>query len=386
MANPQPDQFTKLSNEIIKQIMISKFSKRQLSILKLIWRCSYGFGKKVAKLLKSDYRAAGVDPSDIKEELNYLEKSRVIYWDEENDLVAFNKDYDQWRISLSKTALKADFDKILQRQFEDMKSSSTENEGIKKLLESDEKRAKQDEEFGNVPNNDRSEFGTSPNDNKEELGNVPNDDKKEFGKVPNRNKNDLVKYQTDNQDEPYDDNDNGGPKEIKHKEINNKNIRNVRKDIIDINSHNMQKSEENQQDDQEQSEAQEHNQESKSDAEQILNYARQKIITNQLAYESLIRDDLEDYSKQVLKRAIDLAVEQQEESENYKRGDPKNGVDIGSWRYIQCFIEQAQKELKGGNQNGRGSESNQQGNGESSKDEGARLQEKAFKLMGFKEE
>lgn len=134
MANPQPDQFTRLSNELLEAVMRSDFTKRQLNILFLIWRCSYGFGKKVAILKKSDFQVVGIYPSDITKELNYLAEAKVIFWDKVNDLIAFNKDYDQWRISLSKAAVngQADFKKILKNQFNEV--SKTLNESISKLL------------------------------------------------------------------------------------------------------------------------------------------------------------------------------------------------------------------------------------------------------------
>ena len=134
MANPQPDQFTRLSNELLEAVMRTDFTKRQLNILFLIWRCSYGFGKKVAILKKGDFQVVGIYPSDITKELNYLAEAKVIFWDEANDLIAFNKDYDQWRISLSKAAVngQADFKKILKNQFNEV--SKTLNESISKLL------------------------------------------------------------------------------------------------------------------------------------------------------------------------------------------------------------------------------------------------------------
>lgn len=134
MANPQPDEYTRLSNELLEAIMKSQFSKRQLNILFLIWRCSYGFGKKVARLKKSDFQAVGVYPGDIKKELNYLNETKVIIWDEKDDLVAFNKDYDRWRISLSRSAVngKIDFSEILKKQFD--KLSETLNSDISKIL------------------------------------------------------------------------------------------------------------------------------------------------------------------------------------------------------------------------------------------------------------
>lgn len=155
----------------------------------------------------------------------------------------------------------------------------------------------------------------------------------------------------------------GSKESIKENVKESNNVRNV----IDINSQNRDTG-------------------NCSNVEKILDYARQKIMTNQLAYESLVNDDLKAHGKKVLIKAIDLAVEQQKEKDNYKRGDPDNGVDIGSWRYIQCFIDQAKEVLEGGEPNGRNSGDNIENDGENRKDEGARLTKKAFEIMGFEEE
>jgi CRISPR/Cas system-associated endonuclease/helicase Cas3 len=65
LANPQVNQFTKLSNELFEAIMQSDFSKRQRNILDLVIRMSYGCGKKIALLrlsvrLKSGHRKRGM--------------------------------------------------------------------------------------------------------------------------------------------------------------------------------------------------------------------------------------------------------------------------------------------------------------------------------------
>jgi len=119
---------------------------------------------------------------------------------------------------------------------------------------------------------------------------------------------------------------------------------------------------------------------------EILDYAKQKIVVNALSREYLINEDLQKHSPEVLKKAIDLAVMQQKSKDNYKRGDPKNGVDIGSWKYIQCFIEEAKEVLEGGKPNGGNSRDDSEDDGEGGKDEGARITKKAFELMGFEEE
>lgn len=78
---------------------------------------------------------------------------------------------------------------------------------------------------------------------------------------------------------------------------------------------------------------------------EMLSYAKQKIVTNVLSSEYLINDDLKTHGPEVVKKSIDLAIDKQKSKSNYSRGDPKNGVDISSWKYIQCFINDARKIL-----------------------------------------
>lgn len=113
MANPQPDRFTRISNELFEAIMQTDFSKRQRSILDLIIRASYGCGKKFALLRPSDFEVVGVYKSHIKKELDYLTRTKVIFRDGER--ISLNKDYDQWRVSLNKTSSQDKLSEILRK-------------------------------------------------------------------------------------------------------------------------------------------------------------------------------------------------------------------------------------------------------------------------------
>ena len=113
MANPQPDKFTRISNELFEAMMQTDFSKRQRSILDLIIRASYGCGKKFAFLKSSDFEVVGVYKSHIKKELDYLIKTKVIFKDGER--ISLNKDYDQWRVSLTKISDQDKLSEILRK-------------------------------------------------------------------------------------------------------------------------------------------------------------------------------------------------------------------------------------------------------------------------------
>jgi len=113
MANPQPDKFTRISNELFEAIMQTDFSKRQRSILDLIIRASYGCGKKFALLRPSDFEVVGVYKGHTKKELDYLVRTKVIFMDGER--ISLNKDYEQWRVSLTKISNQEKLSEILRK-------------------------------------------------------------------------------------------------------------------------------------------------------------------------------------------------------------------------------------------------------------------------------
>lgn len=117
MANPQPNEFTRISNELLEAILLSNYTKRQLNIILLVIRLSYGCGKKYALLRKSDFEIAGIDKSDIKRELDLLVQSGVLIIEEGR--ISLNKDYDRWRISLVRAGSREEFKKILQRNLQE---------------------------------------------------------------------------------------------------------------------------------------------------------------------------------------------------------------------------------------------------------------------------
>lgn len=99
MANPQPtDAHLRIAHSLLEQIMVSGFSKRQLSILLFILRLSWGCGKKEANIPRqSDFEIVGVGKGHIKADLDWLMEAKVIY--RNGNFYGFNKDYDQWRVS-----------------------------------------------------------------------------------------------------------------------------------------------------------------------------------------------------------------------------------------------------------------------------------------------
>ena len=118
---------------------------------------------------------------------------------------------------------------------------------------------------------------------------------------------------------------------------------------------------------------------------EVLHYITAKIKVNKLTKGYLLAKDLEDYSAEVIKKACDIAVWTQQERGNYRQGDPKAGVNINSYKFIRCFIEQAQEllaeESKGGGKDERLATGYQGVNEECKSDEGARLTSRAKELL-----
>ena len=128
MANPQPDKFTRISNELFEAMMQTNFSKRQRNILDLILRASYGCGKKFALLKPSDFEVVGVYKTHIKKELEHLVRSRVIFIDGER--ISLNKDYDQWRFNLNKISNPDKLSEILRKNLScEVTKTVTDNKG-----------------------------------------------------------------------------------------------------------------------------------------------------------------------------------------------------------------------------------------------------------------
>jgi phage replication O-like protein O len=145
MANPQPDKFIKLSNELYEAIMTADFSKRQRKVLDLVIRMSYGCQKKYALLRPIDFELVGIWKVDIQKELKHLEKSKVIFRD--GDRIELNKNYDQWRIGIVKSFDEDKMKALIKRNLEQREVSKTLTEhedGLVKHLPSSKQNTNQE--------------------------------------------------------------------------------------------------------------------------------------------------------------------------------------------------------------------------------------------------
>lgn len=168
MANPQPDEFTRISNELFEAILLSNFKKRQLNIILLVIRLSYGCGRKYAVLRQADFKIIGIDKSDIKKELDQLIQSGVLTIDGER--IALNKDYDRWQIFRAHPGGADKFKQVLKRNLTERTVGETPT-GT-------------DKQVGKIPTCADSTVGNSPTVPAGSVGKTPTFIGEQVGKIP----------------------------------------------------------------------------------------------------------------------------------------------------------------------------------------------------------
>ena len=107
MANPQPDQFTRIANELLDMIPKYKFNGTQLRLVMVVWRYTYGFQRKQHDFsLSFLLEALGLNIKQLKQvkrEVDKLIEFKVLIEVQEPTkytprILTFNKDYDEWTI------------------------------------------------------------------------------------------------------------------------------------------------------------------------------------------------------------------------------------------------------------------------------------------------
>jgi len=101
MANPQPDKFTRISNEILEVLFKKKLSGQELQLILFIMRKTYGFNKKEDYISLSQI-AKALNTSVVRSSqlINKLQQRKIITLKENikgyTKKYSFNKDYEQW--------------------------------------------------------------------------------------------------------------------------------------------------------------------------------------------------------------------------------------------------------------------------------------------------
>lgn len=114
MANVQLENgYFKIANDLFEQFFIRDFTLKQLKVLLLIIRFSYGFHKKVVAVKPQRlFELAYIYRCDIKEELNYLKQNKVIICNFKLGEFQLNKNFDEWKIPYHKLFSEDDLAKL----------------------------------------------------------------------------------------------------------------------------------------------------------------------------------------------------------------------------------------------------------------------------------
>lgn len=87
---------TKISNKILDKIISSNFTKKQLKILLLIIKRSYGIDQPYAVLNKRDFFRAGILPYHVEDEVKKLLVRGVIKWIPDKGMFWINPCVKEW--------------------------------------------------------------------------------------------------------------------------------------------------------------------------------------------------------------------------------------------------------------------------------------------------
>jgi hypothetical protein len=105
MADVQLENgFTRIANELMGALAAFDFTGMQRAALDLIFRLSYGCGKKTATVeMWMDFEVAGILKQNVKGTLKSLEVARVLGVDWKTKTMAINKNYNLWKIPFKRT-------------------------------------------------------------------------------------------------------------------------------------------------------------------------------------------------------------------------------------------------------------------------------------------
>lgn len=94
--------YVKIANNLFDNIFIRDFTKRELEVILLIIRLSYGFNRKYAIIEPKTYLClVGIPRQNINRTLDSLIEKNVIINDSSN-IYRLNKHYDQWETKVNR--------------------------------------------------------------------------------------------------------------------------------------------------------------------------------------------------------------------------------------------------------------------------------------------
>jgi phage replication O-like protein O len=127
--------YLRIATELMDEIIRRDFSKRQLAILHLIIRLSYGCHRKDCVIDKlNNFEITGIYKNDIKKELTKLKKAHVIDWNAGNEIFSINKNHEEWEVNSSKGWEKSKLDYLIHLNLKRKKVSKTLTDIVSKTL------------------------------------------------------------------------------------------------------------------------------------------------------------------------------------------------------------------------------------------------------------
>lgn len=95
MASPQPDKFTKLSNELLEALMTVKMSGSEWQFIMCLFRKTYGYNKTEDWITGSQIvKATGMKKERVSEAKKRLLERKIVT--EKRNKLSIQKDYDLW--------------------------------------------------------------------------------------------------------------------------------------------------------------------------------------------------------------------------------------------------------------------------------------------------
>jgi|SRR3990170_4444333 len=108
MASPQKENgHTQIANELFEAILKSNFTLRELKIIFVVIRFTYGFNRKEAELsARFISNATGIKFYHVSNSINDLHKKNVLFFSDskthsQGRRIKLNKDYDSWNFNSS---------------------------------------------------------------------------------------------------------------------------------------------------------------------------------------------------------------------------------------------------------------------------------------------
>ena len=111
MANPQPDKFTKISNELLEALCRTRIPGEARQMLDVILRLTYGFKKKKAQISLTTFsRMTGMIVTNCVRSLKKLQDMNIIIANKSARITEYEiqKNYEKWTDSIKSDSIKSD--------------------------------------------------------------------------------------------------------------------------------------------------------------------------------------------------------------------------------------------------------------------------------------